>query len=84
LVRRWLSTRSSTETTELRNLICSTLPLPSHEDIKGQLVEFHRQKYHAFQQKSQQYEQHTPPQPDKNPCKWVPAALLKEENIDWC
>ena len=81
LVRRWLSTRSSTETTELRNLICSTLPLPSHEDIKRQLVEFHRQKYHAFQRKVNSMTASSP-QPDKNPCKWVPAALLKEENID--
>ena len=81
LVFRWLSTRSSTATTELRNLICSALPLPTHEDVKRQEVEFHRQKYHAFQRKVNSITASSP-QPDKNPCKWVPAALLKEENTD--
>ena len=81
LVRRWLSTRSSTATSELRNLICSTLPIPTRENIKRQLLEFHSQKYTAFQQKVNNLTGSSP-QPDKNPCKWVPAALLKEESMD--
>ena len=81
LVHRWLSTRSSTATTELRNLICSALPLPTHEDAKKQVVESHRQKFQAVQRKVNSVTASSP-QPDKNPCKWVPAALLKEGNTD--
>ena len=80
-VRCWLSSRSSSATTNLRDLICSALPVPTNEDIKRQLVEHHSQRYHAFRQKVSSVTS-PPPKQVKNPCKWVPAALLKEESTN--
>ena len=80
-VRHWLSTRSSSAAENLKDLVCSALPLPTNADIKRQLVEVHSQRYRAFQQKVNSV---TSPLPRviQNPCKWVPAALLKEETSD--
>ena len=80
-VRQWLSYRSTSRTTDLKNLICKHIPLPTREEIKSQIISHHRQKYNAFQQKVNSVTA-TPPRQDKNPCKWVPAALFKEENMD--
>lgn len=80
-VRQWLLYRSTSKTADLKNLICKHIPLPTREDIKRQIIGFHRQKYNAFQRKVNSITT-TPPRQDKNPCKWVPAALFKEESMD--
>ena len=80
-VRRWLSSRSSASITELRDLICSALPLPTRDDIKRMMIEMHQKKYTSFQQKVA-YVTAPPTKLNPNPCKWVPAALLKTEDSD--
>lgn len=80
-IRRWLSTRSSASIYELRDLICSTLPLPTREDVKRMIIEMHQKKYSSFQQKVS-YITAPPTKVHPNPCKWVPAALLKTEDSD--
>ena len=80
-VRHWLSTRSSSAAENLRDLVCSALPLPTNADLKRQLIEAHSQRYRAFKQKVDSV---TSPLPRliRNPCQWVPAALLKEKTGD--
>jgi hypothetical protein len=80
-VSHWLSTRSSSAAENLQDLVCSALPVPTNTDIKQQMVEAHSQRYHAFKQKVDSV---TSPRPrlTRNPCQWVPAALLKEETGD--
>ena len=80
-VRQWLTYRSTSRTSDLKNLICKHIPLPTRDDIKRQIISYHHQKYSAFQRKVNSITA-SPPRQDRNPCKWVPAALLKEENMD--
>ena len=80
-VCHWLSTRSLSSIIELRDLICSALPLSTREDIKRMMIEMHQKKYSSFQQKVL-YMTAPPTKINPNPCKWVPAALLKTENSD--
>ena len=77
-VRYWLYNRSSTE---LKNYICSALPLPTYQDIRQQMIQFHRQKYTAFNQELNRLKS-SPHQFMPNSCNWVPAALLKEETTN--
>ena len=78
-VRQWLSSRSSSSIFTLRDLICSALPLSTREDIKKMMIEMHQKKYSSFQQKVL-YMTPLPAKTNPNPCKWVPAALLKIED----
>jgi hypothetical protein len=80
-VRQWLTYRSTSRTSDLKSLICKHIPLPTRDDVKRQIISYHHQKYNAFQRKVNSITA-SPPGQDRNPCKWVPAALLKEENMD--
>ena len=80
-VRHWLTTRSSSAAENLHDLVCSALPLPTNEDLKRQVVEAHSQRYRAFKQKVDSIASPCP-RLTRNPCQWVPAALLKEETGD--
>ena len=77
-VRYWLYNRSSTD---LKNYICSALPLPTYQDIRQQMIQFHHRKYTAFNQEINRL-QSSPHQFMPNSCNWVPAALLKEETTN--
>ena len=81
-VHQWLLFRNSSSTNELKNLICSAFPLPTSEDIINNLIIPDRKRtYSAFKQ---MLESATSPSHPKttNPCIWVPAAAVKdEENI---
>ena len=80
-VRRWLSNRSTSATSDLKTLICKHIPLPTREEIKRQIVSYHSQKYSAFKRKADSITP-SPTLLDTNPCKWVPAALFNEEEFD--
>lgn len=77
-VRYWLYNRSSTD---LKNYICSALPLPTYQDIHRQMIQFHHRKYTAFNQEINRLKS-SPHQFMPNSCNWVPAALLKEETTN--
>ena len=79
-VKQWLALRNPSSVTELRDLICSVLPLPSDEDIISHLIQPHHQrKYSAFKQKLESTTRTLSPVAE-NACKWVPAAILKDES----
>ena len=78
-VKQWLALRNSFSATELRDLVCSVLPLPSKEDIINKIIQPHHQRVHsAFKQKLDSIT--SPLNPIlENSCKWVPAAAVKDE-----
>ena len=78
-VLQWLMFRNSSTATELRNLICSVLPLPTREDIIREIIQPRRKLMDsAFKQ---MLDSVISPQPQhtQNPCMWVPAAVLKDD-----
>lgn len=78
-VLKWLMFRNTSTATELRNLICSVLSLPTREDIIREIIQpYHKLKCSAF---GQMLDSLTSPQPQQpqNPCMWVPAAVLKDD-----
>ena len=79
-VNQWLLLRNSSSATELRDLICSVLPLPSKEDVIRNVIQPHHHRIHlAFQQNLDSITS-PPSQVTENFCKWVPAAAVKDEN----
>ena len=78
-VKQWLALRNSFSATELRDLVCSVLPLPSKEDIINKIIQPHHQRVHsAFKQKLDSVTSPLTPVTE-NSCKWVPAAAIKDE-----
>ena len=86
-VTQWLSQNPSSAERDLMNFICSALPLPTRESIRQILLEHHRQRHNAFRREVERLQvaakrqAHTRPVKSP-PCKWVPAALHKQESDD--
>lgn len=80
-VHQWLLFRNPMSTTELRNLVCSAITLPTDEDIIQHIIQPHHQAVHSsFTQKLNSITcLATTDQVVENPCMWVPAATLTDE-----
>ena len=83
LVHCWLLFRNASTSTELKNLVCSVIPLPTNDDIIRHLIQPHHQAiYSAFEQKLDSVTSSATHNQDSNPCMWVPtAAVTDEDNI---
>ena len=85
-VRSWLSRRTDSEKNDLVNYVSSVITLPDRSTIKRQIVSLHKKQYHSFNGLLKRLR--SPPiQQVKNPCKWVPAALRREnddEHLSLC
>ena len=76
-VRSWLSYGSC----DLENLVLSTMPVPTEQDIKQLIMREKRKQYNAFKSKVQSLSTDGR-YGDKRTCTWVPAALNVEESDD--
>ena len=78
-IRSWLRNRSQWNQNELLDYISSGASLPTREMLKRQIIDMHKERYGHFsgflQRLSMPHKLTT-----TRPCKWVPAALHKEED----
>ena len=79
-VRKWLQNRR--QVNDLLNLICDSLPVPSEQDLRESMLQHHREALASFKRELHRLTGYGKKSPRQNPCKWVPAALLKKESPD--
>jgi len=86
-VRRWLANnsqlslhqlRSNDPQEELTEFVCRHLHVPTTEEIRGQIQEYHLQKYRAIQNICSRFKSSY--QCTHTACKWVPAAICNESS----
>ena len=78
-IRNWLQNRSQWNQNELLDYISSGASLPTREMVKRLIIDMYKERYGHFSALLQRLSM-----PHKltttRPCKWVPAALHKEED----
>ena len=80
-VLQWLLVRDSSSAAELKDLVCSVLPVPSNEDIISNIIKPHHVRVYSALKFKQMLDSVTSPatQSAENSCMWVPAATHKVE-----
>ena len=81
-VRAWLSSRSSNSTRELRDFICSLMPLPTSSEIQQSLIQSCVSQYNSFNRLVKSLKKPSPPANCGKSCHWVPAAVLIKEDLN--
>ncbi|XP_064390528.1 uncharacterized protein LOC135338358 [Halichondria panicea] len=79
-VRTWLQNRSSRNLNDLVSYLSSAVSLPTREDIKSQIVAHSKERYESFSNLVRTLICLPNKRTSTSPCKWVPAALYKEED----
>ena len=81
-VRAWLSTRNPSSARELRDFICSSMPLPTASEIRQSITRSYVSKYAAFNHFIQSLKTSPLPSSHLKFSDWVPAAQLIKDDLD--
>ena len=81
-VRAWLSSRNSNSTRELRDFICSSMPLPTSSEIRQSLIQSCVSQYNSFNRLVKSLKKPSSPTNCGKSCHWVPAAVLIKEDLN--